>query len=153
MGRLPYGTFKTLTPEQQIQHRRESARKYRQAHREQINARNKSYIDEWKITKPFLVDCSWCGKEFNACRRCIKVCPKCHEKAHKIAESKKMRIIARRNAKAYFMDKVAELREKGLEQAEIGAKLGISQRSVSHLLLKQGIRAIKKHHRKQNIDK
>lgn len=151
MGRLPYGTYKLLTPEQRLAHDRELRRRFRENHREELNAKNKAYIDLWKITKPFLVDCNWCGKEFNARRRCIKVCPKCHEKAHKIAESKKMRIIARRNAKAYFMDKVVELRKKGFQQAEIGAQLGISQRSVSHLLLKMGVRTIKKHHRKQNI--
>lgn len=151
MTRLPYGTYKLLTPEQQLEHTRELRRQYRAKNREHLNAQNAKYIRMWTKTKPFLVDCSWCGKEFNACRRCIKVCPKCHEKAHERAQAKRNAIIARRNAKAYFMDKVAELREKGLEQAEIGAKLGISQRSVSHLLLKMGMRTIKKHHRKQKV--
>lgn len=151
MTRLPYGTYKLLTPEQQLAHNRELARHFREKHRERLNAQNAEYMRAWAKTKPFLVDCSWCGKEFNACRRCIKVCPDCHQKAHERAQAKKNTIIARRNAKAYFMDKVVELRKKGLQQAEIGVQLGISQRSVSHLLLKMGMRTIKKHHRKQNI--
>ncbi|MFQ6703715.1 MAG: hypothetical protein ACLRFP_01360 [Alphaproteobacteria bacterium] len=151
MTRLPYGTFKTLTPEQQIQHRRESARRYHWAHRDRINAKNKAILDRWKITKPFVVQCKYCGNDFNAPRRDRFVCPDCHQKAHEHAQAKKNAIIARKNAKAYFMDKVAQLRKKGLEQAEIGVKLGVSQRTVSYLLLKMGIRTLKKHHRKQNI--
>lgn len=151
MSRLPYGAYNLMTPEEQREHRNALHRKWARKNSEYLNAKNKRYFDRWRKEKPFVVNCARCGKEFNACRRCIKVCPKCHKKAHEHAQAVKNAIIARRNAKAYFMDKVAELREKGLEQAEIGAKLGISQRSVSHLLLKMGMRTIKKHHRKQNI--
>lgn len=151
MNRLPYGTYKLLTPEQQLAHDRELRRRFRENHREELNARNAKYMKMWMKTKPFVVQCKYCGNDFNAPRRDRIMCPDCHQKAHEQAQAKKNAIIARRNAKAYFMDKVAQLREKGLEQAEIGAKLGISQRTVSHLLLKMGMRTIKKHHRKQNI--
>ena len=151
MNRLPYGTYKLLTPEQKLAHDRELRRRFRENHRKELNAKNAKYMRMWAKTKPFVVQCKYCGNDFNAPRRDRIMCPDCHQKAHERAQAKKSAIIARRNAKAYFMDKVAQLREKGLEQAEIGAKLSISQRTVSHLLLKMGMRTIKKHHRKQNI--
>lgn len=149
MTRLPYGSFQKMTKKQQHEHTLALARRFRENHREELNAKNKAYIERWKITKPFVVQCNWCGEDFNARRRCIKVCPKCHEKAHEQAQAVKNEIIARRNAKAYFMDKVAELHEKGFLQREIAQELGISQRSVSHLLLKMGFRSLKYHKRRK----
>ncbi len=151
MGRLPYGTFKNLTPEQQIQHRRESARKYRWAHRDKINAKNKAILDRWKITKPFIVQCKYCGEDFNAPRRDRHVCPNCHQKAHEHTESIKTGLIARRNAKAYLMDKVVELHNKGLLQTEIARELNLSQRNVSNYLLKMGYRTMPEYHRRRKI--
>ena len=119
MTRLPYGYFRTMPKAQQREHIHKLAQRYRENHREELNAKNKAIIDSWKKTKPFVVRCQFCGEDFNAWRRNIKMCPKCHEKAHEIAESKKMQIIARRNTKAYLMDKVVELHNKGLLQTEI----------------------------------
>ena len=143
MTRLPRGAFIKMTESEQREHIHKLARRYRIKHREEVNAKNKRYIDMWKITKPFVVQCQWCGEDFNACRRCIKVCPKCHQKAHEHAESIKMGLIARRNARAYLMDKVVELHNKGLLQTEIARELNLSQRNVSNYLLKMGIRTQK----------
>lgn len=149
MTRLPYGTFRTLTPEQQREHTRKCRRAYHAANREKLNARNKAFIEKWKITKPFVVQCQWCGEDFNACRRCIKVCPKCHQKAHEHAESIKMGLISRRNAKIYLKASVVELHRKGLLQREIARELNISQRNVSNYLLKMGIRTQKYYPRRK----
>ena len=143
MNRIPYGSFQKMSKKQQCEHKPELARRYRMKHRKELNAKNKRYIDLWKITKPFVVQCQWCGDDFNACRRYIRVCPNCHQKEHNRAEAIKMLIIARRNAKAYLMDKVVELHKKGLSQKEIAHELDIPQRNVSNYLLKMGIRTQK----------
>ena len=131
MTRLPYGTYKLLTPEQRLEHDKELRRRFRENHRKELNARNARYMKMWMKTKPFVVQCKYCGNDFNAPRRDRFMCPDCHQKAHERAQAKINAIIARRNAKAYFMDKVAELHEKGFLQRDIAQDLGISQRSVS----------------------
>lgn len=151
MERLPYGTFPLLSKEEQREHVRQRRRAYHAANREKLNARNKAFIEKWKKTKPFVVQCQWCGEDFNACRRCIKVCPNCHQKAHEHAQSIKMGLIARRNAKTYLMDKVVALRKKGLLQTEIARELNLSQRNVSNYLVKMGYRTMPEYHRRRKI--
>lgn len=149
MGRLLYGTFKNLTPEQQREHLRQLAKRFRTRHREQLNARNARYMRLWMKTKPFIVQCKYCGNDFNAPRRDRHVCPNCHQKWHDHAQQLKNDLIARRNAKSQLMDKVVELRKKGLLQAEIAYQLNLSQKTVSNYLLKMGIRTQKYYPRRK----
>ena len=89
MGRLPYGTFKNLTPEEQHARKKMLAARYRHNNREKVNAKNKKFFDKWKIEKPFICTCTKCGNEFNAMRRNRLICPDCHKEAHERAQAKK----------------------------------------------------------------
>lgn len=151
MKRIPYGTFKNLTPEQQREHLRQLAKRFRTRHREQLNARNARYMRLWIKTKPFIVQCRYCGNDFNAPRRDRHVCPNCHQKWHEHAQQLKNDLIARRNAKSQLMDKVVELRKKGLLQAEIAYELNLSQKTVSNYLVKMGYRTMPEYHRRRKI--
>ena len=151
MKRKPYGSFRHLTPEQQLAHKHELSRRFRERHRERLNARNAEYIKLWRKTKPFVIQCKYCGADFNAPRRTTRMCPNCHQKAHDHALQVKIDLIARRNAKALLMDKVVELRKKGLQQTEIAHELNISQKTVSNYLVKMGYRTMPEYHRRKKI--
>lgn len=148
MNRLPYGAYQTMTEEEKREHRRELCARYRAEHRKELNAKNKAFMELWKRTKPFVIPCTLCGQSFNAVRRDRKLCPACHAKAHERAQDIKDRIEARRIAKANLKEAVVSMHENGCLQRDIAQELGVSQRSVSHILLSQGIRSLKYHKRK-----
>lgn len=145
MTRLPYGTYKLLTPEQQIAHDRKLAKRYRMRNRTKVNARNKAFFEKWKIEKPFVVICAYCGAKFNAPRKNRYVCPDCHEKIHQQAELNKQKIRERREKKQAIEQKVLALIKQFVLQKYIAEELGISQRTVSNICLRHGIRKIKKY--------
>lgn len=147
MSRLPYGTFKDLTPEQQKEHSRELSKRFRDNNRERINAKNKEYFDEWKETKPFLCTCKRCNSLFSAPRKTTRVCPNCHKIDSDRVFARQMERINRKRWKTEIMYRVLDLRNQGLLQKEIGEQLGLSQRTVCNILLKADRRSIPKHSR------
>lgn len=148
MNRLPYGAYQTMTEEEKRKHRRELCAHYRAEHRKELNAKNKKFIELWKRTKPFVIPCTLCGNPFNAVRRDRRVCPDCHSKAHERAQAIKDKLQARRTAKTNLRASVVSLHKNGYLQRDIAQKLGISQRSASHILVSQGFRTLKYHKRK-----
>lgn len=147
MTRLPYGTYKLLTPEQQLAHDKELRRRFRENHREELNARNARYMKMWMKTKPFVVQCKYCGNDFNAPRSNRCVCPDCHQKIHQRAQENKQKIIDRREKKQELEQKVLALVAQCVLQKYIAEELGISQRTVSNICLRNGMRKIRRHKR------
>ena len=151
MPRLPYGTSKYMTDGEKREYRREQRRKYHAAHRDEINARNKRFFDLWSKTKPFTAHCRRCGADFKARRRSSTVCPDCHQKAHEHYISEIKALAERKAWRKQLSEQVVILNKTGLLQQEIADKLGISQRSVSYLLIKNGIRTQKYSARKNKV--
>jgi DNA-directed RNA polymerase specialized sigma subunit len=140
MTRLPYGTFKDLSPEEKRKHRNYLHRKWARKNSEYLNAKNKRYFDMWRKTKPFTVQCKYCGADFNAPRRTTKMCPNCHQKAHDHIMAIKSARVERMIARQDLEQKVLELANTGVLQKEIADKLNISQRVVSYICVKRGCR-------------
>lgn len=140
MKRIPYGTFKDLSPEEQLAHKRELSRRFRTKHRDALNARNKKYFERWKIEKPFVVVCARCGQTFNAPRNNRYVCPDCHAKDHDRAFAIKSARVQRMSDRQDLEQKVLELAITGMLQKEIADKLNLSQRVVSYICVKRGCR-------------
>jgi hypothetical protein len=140
MGRLPYGTFKTLTPEQQREHMRALSKNAREKNRDKINAYNKTFFDRWKIEKPFVCTCKYCGSKFNAPRNNRYMCPHCHEEKHRIAELKRIIIKLRRDFKKNRTLMIINLAKQGMSQREISKTVQVDQRTVSAICLKKGLR-------------
>ena len=150
MERLPYVTFPTLSPEEKREHIQMLRRRFRENHRKELNAQNKKYVELWKITKPFVVTCHYCGNTFNASRKSTTMCPACHAKAQERAQATRNQIQARKDAKEYLITMVKAFHEEGMLQREIAWELNISQRRVSYLLIKMGIRTQNYGKRKNN---
>lgn len=140
MTRLPYGTFKTLTPEQQREHMRMLQKRTRDKNRKKINERNKEYFERWKIEKPFICTCKWCGKQFNAPRNNRYVCPDCHHKKSMSTLEKRAGVYMKRTMKAYRDKQVLKLARQKWPQEYIAKEFGISQRLVSAICLRNGLR-------------
>lgn len=134
MTRLPYGTFKTLTPEERKAHLRELSKKSRLKRREKLHEENRRYHELWKITKPFECICIKCGNKFNACKYNRKVCPDCHTKARNnrinMLAARAVRVAAQKAKVA----KIPELRKDGLTHAQISSTLGVSIATVGRYL-------------------
>lgn len=140
MERLPYGTFKTLTPEEQKAHMKELRKRDREKNREKRNAYNKTFFDRWKIEKPFICTCKYCGSQFNAPRNNRYVCPECHAKRHNAAEFKRFVLETERNAKKNRNLIILQLAEKGLTHKEIAKTVQVAPRVVSAVCVKKGLR-------------
>lgn len=140
MTRLPYGTFRTLTPEQQRDHLRMLAKRARDKNRDKINAYNKTFFDKWKIEKPFVCTCKHCGAKFNAPRNNRYMCPQCHAEQHRIAEMKRLIIKAGRYLKENRDRMIIYLAKKGMPQKEISKIVQVDQRTISAICLKKGLR-------------
>ena len=140
MERLPYGTFKNLTPEEQLAHKRMLRKRDREKNREKRNAYNKTFFDRWKTEKPFICICKYCGAKFNAPRANRYVCPDCHAEKHKISELKRIVKKIEHDFKKNRNLIILDLAKKGLNQKEIAITAGVDQRTVSAVCLKKGLR-------------
>lgn len=133
MKRLPYGTFKTLTPEEQKEHKRKLASRWRKKNRQKFNSYNQKYYDLWKKTLPFECVCQTCGKTFNACRKNRFMCPDCHELRKKRYENKRMQSQQNTQNRLKLENKVIELYNSGVLQKDIARKFNTTQSAISYI--------------------
>ena len=140
MTRLPYGSFKLMTPEQQAEHRRELARNSRMRNKEKRNAYNRAYFARWKKTKPFECVCKVCGNKFNAARSSRSICDKCHQWMHELVENRKLARRILRTERVSRNLRVIGLACEGLSYSEISQIVGITERHVSAICVRNGLR-------------
>ena len=151
--RLKRGEYLAMTPEQKREHRLAMAKKYRDAHREELYEKNKKYFDMYKRDKPFLCTCNRCQSLFCAARKNTRVCPNCHKLERLHWEEIKLERQRQKLAKEVLKEQVLDLRRRGMLQKDIGEQLGITQRTVCNILLRNDIRSLSKHKREtKSID-
>lgn len=147
--RLKHGEFIAMTPEQKQEHLRVLRKRYREAHPDKIHRDNLHYYQVYKKTKPHQCICVKCGKSFYAPRWYFKWCDDCKNKNWS-AEARNM-ILAKRQERKERRDLVLKLAKKGLLQKDIAEQTGYSQRAVSAIMIRNGIRREPKHIRTTNV--
>ena len=80
---------------------------------------NKYYAEKRQKEKPYVCICKKCGKEFNAPRKCYKICPNC-----RIYPS--LRNIKKQNAEKRLKKKIGDIQE-----AQVWARMGLSQQTIA----------------------
>ena len=148
MERLKHGTFKLMTLEQQIQHRRDLHNNWASKHRDFLRKKYKKYYESWKINKPFECVCIKCGANFNAPRKLYKLCDKCKENVHLQAQKTRNALEKKRAEYRQKIQQILKMGEKGIAQQKIAEKFGYTQCAISWILRKYGI-----HRQQKTIDK
>lgn len=148
MSRLPYGAYSLMTPEEQREHRNALHRKWARKNSEYLNTKNKRYFDRWRKEKPFVVNCVRCGKEFNVARKSRQICDECHNFMHNLVDLRKKADKVRRDMKVARDELVLKYTADGMLQKEIASMFGVTQKTISNICMRNGIRK-QKHHRKK----
>lgn len=133
MERLKYGSFKTMTKEEQRQHKRELDRNWRHSHPEWVKEQNEFYYELRKKNKPFVCTCKYCGSEFNANQKDRKICPECRNRPPR-AEVLRKELSARRVARINKYKEMEKLYKSGLTISRIARKYGTSYSYIRYCL-------------------
>lgn len=147
--RLKRGEFIAMTQEQQKEHLRMLRKRYRVAHPDKIHENNLHFYQVYKRFKPHRCICVKCGKPFDAPRWYFKWCDDCKNKDW--GQERKNAILAKRQARKERIELVLKLAKKGLLQKEIAEQTGYSQRAVSAIMIRNGMRREAKHIRVKNV--
>ena len=145
--KLPHGMVKKMSPEQQKERKRLLQKIWRQTHPEYVKAENHKWALYYVKNKPFICTCKICGEQFNACRNYYVRCPNCIQKRREAWREHVLEL--KENAKEKAENKkqrnktILELNKQGFLQKEIAQKLNMRQRTVSAILLKNGVRTQK----------
>ena len=147
--RLKRGEFIAMTPEQKKEHLRILRKRYRDSHKEKIHRDNLHFYQVYKRFKPHRCICVKCGKPFDAPRCYYKLCDDCKNKDW--GQVRKNAILAKRQARKERIELVLKLGKNGVPQQEIAEKTGYTQRAVSSIMIRNGMRREAKHIRVKNV--
>ena len=137
--RLKRGEFKRMSLQEQRAWRCVLNARWRKRHPETVRAKNSYYAKKYLAEKPYDCMCVKCGATFNAYRRSFKWCPNCIEKLHKNARNRRMREQEKRDLRKDMYAKVVKLSKTKMTQAEIAKIVGITQRGVSAIMMRNKI--------------
>ena len=140
MDRIPYGSGKNYTPEEWKNHIHQLQRNWRQKNPEKVKASNHKWALFYVQTKPFNCVCKFCGKPFKASRKYFIKCAECIQKSHENNIQRKADIRERKEAKKQKTQEIISLYQQGKTQLQISELFGVSQRAISGVLIRNGIR-------------
>ena len=139
MTRLKSGEFRKMTPEQQIEHRRMLHQRWAIKNRETLRKKYKKYYELWKATKPREGICVKCGAKFNATREYYKLCDKCKEKIHVVAQKRRQILEDKRSNHRAKIQQILDMARKNITQQKIADRFGYTQCGISAIMRKYGI--------------
>lgn len=128
--------FKELTPEQKIIWKRYLGWRWKKEHPEFTKSQNKYYYKLYRKTKPHVCICKKCGQEFNAAKKCYKICPRCQFMPSE-SQIKKQEILERKIKKMAKIEQVYNIYITGeMNQTQIARVYDTTQENISRWIRK-----------------
>ena len=145
MERLKRGEFIAMSDEEKEKHLRMLNVRWRKNNPDKVRAQNRHFYNVYKTTRPHICICVKCGNSFNAPKSYYKLCDECKNKDW--GAIRRNIILEKRKAHKERINFVIELAKQGLFQKEIAEQTSYSQRAISAIMIKHGMRQVKKHKR------
>lgn len=149
MQRLKRGEFIAMSDEEKIRHKRMLNQRWKRLNPDKVQAQNRRFYELYHTLKPYICICVKCGNKFNAARKRYKLCPECLNRDY--GAIRRQAIIERANIRKSRHQKVIELGKSGMKEVVIAKITGYCQRSVSNLLINNGLRRQPPHTKKKNV--